>query len=262
MDCTEFWSTSCVPCVNGTFMDVPTGRRQCFPCTSCSGLKNSLCTTTSDTVCEPLEGFYSLRHKRCEPGQYIIHKVVFLSTGKRVKTDCTEYRSTSCLPCVNRTSFMTHSNGLRECFPCASSGLKINSLCTTTSDTVCEPLEGFYCIDRRGSRCVEALRHKRCQPGQYIIHKGTALTDTECSDCSDGTFSNGTSTSCQPHTQCESQNLQLIKPGTVSTDAECGKDYDSTIVVAIVVSFLLICVSLTVIYFFWMKKKGCLFGKI
>uniref|UniRef100_A0A8D3EF19 TNFR-Cys domain-containing protein n=1 Tax=Scophthalmus maximus TaxID=52904 RepID=A0A8D3EF19_SCOMX len=163
MDCTEFWSTSCVPCVNGTFMDVPTGRRQCFPCTSCgsgSGLKNSLCTTTSDTVCEPLEGFYSLRHKRCEPGQYIIHK---------------------------------------------------------------------------------------------------ALTDTECSDCSDGTFSNGTSTSCQPHTQCESLDLQLIKPGTVSTDAECGKDYDSTNVVAIVVPFLLICVSLTVIYFFWMKKKGCLF---
>ncbi|XP_047186593.1 tumor necrosis factor receptor superfamily member 5-like, partial [Scophthalmus maximus] len=91
---------------------------------------------------------------------------------------------------------------------------------------------------------------------------GTALTDTECSDCSDGTFSNGTSTSCQPPTQCESQILQLIKPGTVSTDAECGEDYDSTIVVAIVVSFLLICVVLLFLLFFFWKNKRRLFGKI
>uniref|UniRef100_A0A8D3D2E9 Deoxyribonuclease-1-like 1 n=1 Tax=Scophthalmus maximus TaxID=52904 RepID=A0A8D3D2E9_SCOMX len=103
--------------------------------------------------------------------------------GKSVIKDCTELRSTSCLPCVNGTSFTTHPNGLRECFPCAScssgSGLKI-SLCTTTSDTVCEPLEGFYCTDQTGSRCVGAQRHKRCKPGQYIRHKVLGYDSSPC----------------------------------------------------------------------------------
>ncbi|XP_034731766.1 tumor necrosis factor receptor superfamily member 14-like isoform X4 [Etheostoma cragini] len=113
-----------------------------------------------------------------------------------------------------------------KCCPTCSagSGLKIKTACTTTSDTVCEPLEGFYCTDSSENGCVKAEKHSSCQPGQYIRQKGTAFRDTECSECSDGTFSDGTLfPSCQPHTQCEALNLQLIKPGNASTDAECGE---------------------------------------
>ncbi|XP_042287666.1 tumor necrosis factor receptor superfamily member 14-like [Thunnus maccoyii] len=129
---------------------------------------------------------------------------------------------------------------------CKGSGLQIKTSCTSTSNTVCQPLEGFYCMDSTEDGCVKALKHTSCQPGQYIRQKGTALRDTECTDCSDGTFSDGTFTSCQPHTQCESLKLQLIKPGTDSTDAECGKqssNVTTTVICVIVVLVLLIVIA-------------------
>ncbi|KAM7411056.1 hypothetical protein PAMA_021168 [Pampus argenteus] len=99
---------------------------------------------------------------------------------------------------------MNEPTGRTLCFTCANcdagSGLKINRSCTTTSDTVCEPLDGFYCINSIEDGCV-AQKHTSCQPGQYISQKGTALTDTVCTDCSNDTFSDGTLAYCQPHTQ-------------------------------------------------------------
>uniref|UniRef100_A0A0F8AJE6 Tumor necrosis factor receptor superfamily member 14 n=1 Tax=Larimichthys crocea TaxID=215358 RepID=A0A0F8AJE6_LARCR len=101
--------------------------------------------------------------------------LVFFPTGNRVRTDCTEFRSTSCQPCYEGT-YMNHLNKRTWCFPCtncdAGSGLKIHTACTTTSDTVCEPLEGFYCLDPAGSSCVTARKHSTCKPGQYISQIG------------------------------------------------------------------------------------------
>uniref|UniRef100_A0A3Q4H664 TNFR-Cys domain-containing protein n=1 Tax=Neolamprologus brichardi TaxID=32507 RepID=A0A3Q4H664_NEOBR len=131
-------------------------------------------------------------------------------TGSRVKTHCNEYRSTSCLPCMDGT-FTDQPNGLERCIPCTNCdsalGLMVKKRCTATSDTICAPLEGFYCVSSVGLSCDTAQKHKCCKPGQYISQKGTASTDTECSDCSSGTFSNGTFYSCQQHTQCHSLNL-------------------------------------------------------
>ncbi|KAM9350298.1 tumor necrosis factor receptor superfamily member 14-like [Symphorus nematophorus] len=171
-------------------------------------------------------------------------------SGNRVKTDCTELRSTYCLPCTEGT-YMNRANGLRQCFPCNNcnegSGLKMKMSCTTTADAVCELLEGFFCIDYTDDGCAEAQKHRRCKPGQYISQTGTSSRDTECSDCRDGTFSDGRLTSCQPHTQCESLNLQLIKAGTVSTDAECGErssDKTGTVIgIVVAVVFLGIAAS-------------------
>uniref|UniRef100_A0A3Q1JIF9 TNFR-Cys domain-containing protein n=1 Tax=Anabas testudineus TaxID=64144 RepID=A0A3Q1JIF9_ANATE len=88
------------------------------------------------------------------------------------------------------------------------SGLKMKSPCTITSDTVCEPLEGFYCVDPSDNVCGAAQKQRSCEPGQCICQKGwfsyntrTASTDSVCSDCSDGSFSDGTFPSCRPHTQ-------------------------------------------------------------
>ncbi|KAF7210566.1 tumor necrosis factor receptor superfamily member 14 isoform X3 [Nothobranchius furzeri] len=146
--------------------------------------------------------------------------------GSRVKSDCTEDRSTSCLPCVAGT-FMDKPTGQKMCFPCSvcdsGSGLKTKHSCSLASDTVCEPLEGFFCIDSTPGRCSAAQRHSRCEPGDFISKAGTSSSDAECSPCSRGTFSNGSSASCQPHTQCETKNLQLTKEGTSSSDAECGE---------------------------------------
>ncbi|XP_042286840.1 tumor necrosis factor receptor superfamily member 14-like [Thunnus maccoyii] len=140
---------------------------------------------------------------------------------------------------------------------CKGSGLQIKTSCTSTSNTVCQPLEGFYCMDSTEDGCVKALKHTSCQPGQCIRQKGTALRDTECTDCSDGTFSDGTFTSCQPHTQCESLKPRLIKPGTDSADAECGKEklnVTAMVIGGTLLLFLLIGIPLSV--YFRKKKSG------
>uniref|UniRef100_A0A3B4YVG7 TNFR-Cys domain-containing protein n=1 Tax=Stegastes partitus TaxID=144197 RepID=A0A3B4YVG7_9TELE len=246
-----------------------------------SGLKvETSCTTTSDTVCEPLEGFFCFdstenncaaaqKHSSCQPGQYINktdeYQIVYTCCpacppGNLVRTHCLKDRATSCLPCTDGT-FMAKATGRRQCYPCTplncDAGLGLKTLCTTTSDTVCEPLEGFFCIDSTENNCAAAQKHSSCQPGQYINKTGTAFTDTVCSDCSAGTFSDGTFTSCQEHTQCESVNRHLIKAGTASSDAECGEE-SSNVPAAVtipVLLFLFICVGL-VLFFYFKKKKA------
>ncbi|XP_029012367.1 tumor necrosis factor receptor superfamily member 14-like [Betta splendens] len=162
----------------------------------------------------------------CHQAEYLIGNECcpMCLPGNRVRTDCTEFRSTSCLPCLDGT-YMDHPTGLKQCFLCTichqGSGLRTMWSCTSTSDAVCEPLDGFYCVEPASHGCYKAQKHTSCEPGQYISRNGTVSSDTECSDCSNGTFSDGSFTSCQPHTQCDSENLQLVKAGTASSDAEC-----------------------------------------
>ncbi|XP_033181962.1 tumor necrosis factor receptor superfamily member 14-like isoform X1 [Anabas testudineus] len=183
--------------------------------------------------------------------------------GSRVRTDCSESRPTSCQPCLERT-YMNQLTARRQCFICRTcdegSGLKIKSSCTTTSDTVCEPLEGFFCVDPSDNGCRAAQKHRSCEPGQYISQKGTASTDTVCSDCSDGSFSDGTFPSCRPHTQCKTKNLQLLKPGTTSTDAECGEHSlnKTKIGISVSLSILLFVILAAVAFQFKEKIKSSL----
>uniref|UniRef100_A0A4W6FFK7 TNFR-Cys domain-containing protein n=1 Tax=Lates calcarifer TaxID=8187 RepID=A0A4W6FFK7_LATCA len=165
---------------------------------------------------------FSQNSLTCHPAEYQIGNECcpMCPPGSRVKTDCTEFRSRSCLPCLEGT-YMNHPAGLKNCFPCTNcntgSGLKIKTSCTSTSDTVCKPLEGFYCIDVKDKCCMAAQRHKHCEPGQYISKKGTASTDTECSDCTDGTFSDGTFTSCH----CSETQVK-VKEGGLTNDVVCS----------------------------------------
>ncbi|XP_060884100.1 tumor necrosis factor receptor superfamily member 5-like [Labrus mixtus] len=165
--------------------------------------------------------------------------------GGRVYADCTESRSTLCKPCPDGT-FMDHLTARPVCYNCKScdegSGLKMKTSCTIVSDTVCEPLEGFYCSDSRKDDCVEARKHRRCKPGEYITEHGTSSTDTVCSTCSDGTFSNGMFSSCQKHTQCESKGRELLRAGTETEDAQCGGLllYRTVLIIFVVVVVILL----------------------
>ncbi|XP_041655281.1 tumor necrosis factor receptor superfamily member 14-like [Cheilinus undulatus] len=177
--------------------------------------------------------------------------------GNRVKTDCEEDKSTSCQPCTEGT-FMNKLNGLKQCFPCTEclrdSGLRIKSVCTKASDTVCEPLEGFYCIESAEEGCSQAKKHKNCKAGEYIRERGTPVLDTLCSACSAGTFSNGTLTSCQQHRQCESDNLVQLKPGTESKDAECGERQSDMTAVIVPVAVIGSLAVLGMVVFIFRKK--------
>ncbi|XP_032421032.1 tumor necrosis factor receptor superfamily member 14-like isoform X2 [Xiphophorus hellerii] len=182
------------------------------------------------------------------------------SPGHQVRTDCTEFKSTICQKCSDGT-FMDLPNGLKRCNPSSTcdsgAGLKVKQQCERSADTVCEPMEGFYCTDLKSGGCSVAQKHRSCEPGHYISRMGTASTDTECSECSSGSFSDGTMLSCQPHTQCENENLQLIKAGTASTDAECGgKSYNTTgIVIGVLVVYLLVAAAIVVVVVLWKTKK-------
>ncbi|XP_056455775.1 tumor necrosis factor receptor superfamily member 14-like isoform X2 [Gadus chalcogrammus] len=159
------------------------------------------------------------------PRIYNIFKM-FFSIGKMISEDCKKNRATICTICTNGT-FQEGLNQQRHCVSNCTKcdeglGLKVKKSCSSTSDAVCEVLDGFFCSDSNGGGCRTAQRHTVCRPGQYIGQRGTADKDTECLHCTDGTFSDGTS-SCQPHTTCESVGLKLTKPGTDSTDSECGE---------------------------------------
>ncbi|XP_015252231.1 PREDICTED: tumor necrosis factor receptor superfamily member 5-like [Cyprinodon variegatus] len=184
--------------------------------------------------------------------------------GSRVKTDCTEFIRTTCQPCSAGTYF-DEPNGLKRCSPCSTcdsgAGLKVKEECRRSADTVCEPMEGFFCTDLKPGGCGSAQRHRSCKPGQFIRRIGTASTDTDCSDCVAGTFSDGSMSSCQPHTQCEKQNLQLIKAGNTSTDAECGEKKKITgIVIGVVMGFLLLATIVAVVIFLWKYQRKRLLG--
>uniref|UniRef100_A0A8C4Z0M8 TNFR-Cys domain-containing protein n=1 Tax=Gadus morhua TaxID=8049 RepID=A0A8C4Z0M8_GADMO len=143
--------------------------------------------------------------------------------GEHLVKDCTHGIITECSTCPDGTFQAGHTKE-QQCSACtkceAGLGLKVKKSCSSTSDAVCEVLDGFFCSDSNGGGCRTAQRHTVCSPGQYIGQRGTADKDTECLHCTDGTFSNGTSTSCQNHTKWESVGLNS---GTDSTDSECGE---------------------------------------
>ncbi|XP_037540987.1 tumor necrosis factor receptor superfamily member 14 [Nematolebias whitei] len=204
---------------------------------------------------------FSVRSLTCHLTEYQIGNECcpMCPPGNRVRRDCTEIISTSCLSCAEGT-YMDKPNGQKQCMSCSVCGsgglnLKIKQACMQTSDTVCEPLEGFFCTDSTSGSCTSANKHKLCKPGQYINKTGTSSSDTECSDCSTGTFSDGSVTSCQPHTQCETLKLQLIKAGTASADAECGEKSFTGIVIGAVVGAAVVLAGLAVTTILYIKKK-------
>ncbi|KAJ8371156.1 hypothetical protein SKAU_G00111840 [Synaphobranchus kaupii] len=181
------------------------------------------------------------------------------SPGTRVYKHCTEYTSTTCVPCT-KESFIDQPNGLSICFPCTVCdpdrlGLKTDRKCTASSDAVCGPLDQYYCTGTDNKGCKFAEKHKICSPGQFIIHKGTTSTNTKCGDCPDKTFSNeSSSTSCKHHTDCQSLGLEEMTAGTNTLDSECGTRPSYGLIVAVLLSVLLL-LSLSCIILILRRRK-------
>ncbi|KAK0147447.1 Tumor necrosis factor receptor superfamily member 14 [Merluccius polli] len=177
--------------------------------------------------------------------------------GWYVTKHCTEYVSTSCKPCKEGT-YQDDDNGREQCYSCkdcnAGLGLKVKKVCTPTSDALCENLDGYFCIDYNRGGCILAQKHTVCSPGQYISQRGTADKDTECLQCANGTFSDGTSSSCKPHTICESVGRKQIQPGSDSTDSECGEHDVNTGLVAVIITGLILVIILAIILTVLRKK--------
>ncbi|KAL2103275.1 hypothetical protein ACEWY4_000143 [Coilia grayii] len=179
--------------------------------------------------------------------------------GYCVWRDCTEYASTMCIPCLSG-SYTEAPNGLKSCSSCtvcnSSAGLRVKRECTSTSDALCEPLEGHYCTDPIKDGCREVVQHTKCLPGKYIKQPGTAFSDAECDDCVGKTYSNGSFTSCRPHTQCELMGLEVLKEGSSSHDTECGRRPNSVgVIVGVIAGVIATATACGTGLFIYLKKK-------
>ncbi|XP_047678996.1 tumor necrosis factor receptor superfamily member 14-like [Tachysurus fulvidraco] len=121
----------------------------------------------------------------CAQGEFEINGECcpMYSPGQHVKIHCSKLTKTTCLPCPDST-YSAKPNDRSVCSKCTVcktvNGLRVKANCTRTSDTVCEPVEGFYCTDEYKGSCRYAVEHTKCTPGQYIKQKGTEASDTIC----------------------------------------------------------------------------------
>ncbi|KAL2103276.1 hypothetical protein ACEWY4_000144 [Coilia grayii] len=141
------------------------------------------------------------------------------------------------------------------CCPMCSpgAGLRIKRNCSSSSDTLCEPLEGHYCTDPIKDGCRGAVEHTKCLPGQYINQPGSASSDTVCDDCGNNTYSDGTFTSCRPHTQCVSLGLWTRTAGTHTADAECEMRRHHVVLWVQLATF---CIAAVVLLACWHRKRS------
>ncbi|XP_061115172.1 tumor necrosis factor receptor superfamily member 14-like isoform X2 [Conger conger] len=197
----------------------------------------------------------------CGSAEYFINGECcpMCSPGEHVYRHCTEYTSTSCKPCT-AGSFMAVPNGLLYCITCAvcdpGLGLKTARECSRTSDAMCGTLDQHYCTEADKKGCRLAQRHTICRPGTLIKRNGTILTNTECEECRDKTFSNESSLPfCKPHTDCQSLGLQEITAGTDTSDSVCGPRNDLVAVVVPVVLVLVAGLSAVIGIFISRKRK-------
>lgn len=70
---------------------------------------------------------------------------------------------------------MLHYSIINNCFVLIYLGLRIQKSCTRLSNTVCEPLKGFFCMVREKGSCKFAVKHSQCKPGEYIQQRGTGV---------------------------------------------------------------------------------------
>ncbi|XP_015266639.1 PREDICTED: tumor necrosis factor receptor superfamily member 14 [Gekko japonicus] len=139
--CTSISSTSCLPCIEGTYMDHPHGLTSCFPCRNCDSGSNltikERCTYTQNAVCSCASGYYCTHFtgEDCDSCQ----KHTVAQPGYMVTQAGTETTDTQYVPCPPGT-FSTEAMSF-SCKPwtnCSESGRTEEKAGTTTSDAVCK----------------------------------------------------------------------------------------------------------------------------
>ncbi|XP_059808212.1 tumor necrosis factor receptor superfamily member 5-like isoform X2 [Hypanus sabinus] len=157
------------------------------------------------------------------------------SPGTRVKKHCTLMKGTLCSSCA-AGEYMEYPTSLEHCLKCKACdhelGFQIKKPCTYTHNTVCEPREGYYCIQN----CLAVVKHTPCRPGQGVKEKGTNLKDTVCENCPYGSFSSISSSTeeCKNWTVCETLKLTQIKPGDATADVKCEGKSSQTVIASII----------------------------
>ncbi|XP_004452854.1 tumor necrosis factor receptor superfamily member 21 [Dasypus novemcinctus] len=140
--------------------------------------------------------------------------------GTYVSEHCTNTSLRVCTRCPAGT-FTRHENGIERCHDCSQPcpWPMVEKLpCAALTDRECTCPPGMFQFN---ATCAP---HTVCPVGWGVRKKGTETEDVRCKQCARGTFSDVPSRvmKCKAHTDCQSQNLKVIKPGTKEADNVCG----------------------------------------
>ncbi|XP_046726734.1 tumor necrosis factor receptor superfamily member 14-like isoform X2 [Silurus meridionalis] len=207
--------------------------------------------STSLTLLFYTIGVYALNTfgATCRHGEYL-SKVgeccPMCNKGFVVLRDCIGDYSTICAPCTKGT-FMNVRNRLYTCFLCKTCdrGLYILQNCSTIKDTVCEVLDGYYCVQHSDGECSLAMKHSECKPGEQIITPGNKSSDTVCEACPLGFYS-PKGVRCFKWNDCSLNNEIVDEEGTSITDVKCKslrKRFGLIAAFVLIAAFLLLLLS-------------------
>ncbi|XP_034151781.1 tumor necrosis factor receptor superfamily member 14-like [Esox lucius] len=120
---------------------------------------------------------------------------------------------------------MNEANNQTKCFPCRlcdpEQGLFTRTECTTTENTICDVLDGFFCQSySSNSECNFAAKHRRCFPGQRTKAPGTKSADMVCEECPLGFYSQH-GVNCTAWTDCAAAGQVKTEDGTSTQDVTC-----------------------------------------
>lgn len=176
----------------------------------------------STTTAQPQQKFPSLtgtyRHVDRATGQVLTCDKC--PAGTYVSEHCTNTSLRVCSRCPAGT-FTRHENGIERCHDCSQPcpWPMIEKLpCAALTDRECTCPPGMF---QSNGTCAP---HTVCPVGWGVRKKGTENEDVRCKQCARGTFSDVPSSvmKCKAYTDCHSQNLVVIKPGTKEVDNVCG----------------------------------------
>uniref|UniRef100_H0XL41 Tumor necrosis factor receptor superfamily member 21 n=1 Tax=Otolemur garnettii TaxID=30611 RepID=H0XL41_OTOGA len=204
------WSSGALPwCQEMAALHLGLGKEQ---------LLGFLSTTTAqpEQKASNLVGTY--RHVDRATGQVLICDKC--PAGTYVSEHCTNTSLRVCSSCPAGT-FTRHENGIERCHDCSQPcpWPMVEKLpCAALTDRECTCPPGMF---QSNATCAP---HTVCPVGWGVRKKGTETEDVRCKQCARGTFSDVPSSvmKCKAYTDCLSQNLVVIKPGTKEADNVCG----------------------------------------
>ncbi|KAM4622969.1 tumor necrosis factor receptor superfamily member 5 [Discoglossus pictus] len=181
--------------------------------------------------------------QKCPPGQYL-------------STECSKDNETSCSYCQpgefqdkwNReTSCHLHA----YCDP--NAGFEQESEGTTEKDVMCRCQRGRHCSSQLCETCV---LNTACAPGYGVLKIADTFSDTVCSPCANGTFSNITSDRepCRAWSRC-SPSQQEVFPGSSLRDVSCSEHISQSGSKAAIYVLLAIFGLLFIIVLVWLLHR-------
>ncbi|XP_030002457.1 tumor necrosis factor receptor superfamily member 6B-like isoform X2 [Sphaeramia orbicularis] len=156
---------------------------------------------------DPVSG-KTLECDRCPPGTFL-------------RARCTATRKTVCETCPpgSFTELWNYVPKCLRCGVCAHNQVE-KSACTASSDCQCACKDGYFFKETYGM----CRRHAECPSGHGVLTTGSALVDTICHVCPNGTFSDVVSSvrNCSAHRSCAAARLKQVMRGSAWHDSVCA----------------------------------------